>query len=203
MLKVGLTGNIASGKSAVAGVWRSLGAAVVEADELARRAVEPGTEALAAIVGRWGREMLDESGSLDRAALREIVFRDPSERGRLEQIVHPAVQRLRAEAFRAAEAADRRIVVADIPLLFEVGMENEFDVVVLVDAPDDLRLERLVSSRGLAADEARRMMDAQLPSARKRARADVVIDNAGTLEELESRSRQVWSKLLRRAEAGG
>lgn len=203
MLKVGLTGNIASGKSTVARVWRSQGAEVVEADELARRAVEPGTEALAAIVGRWGPGMLDESGELDRAALREIVFRDPEERARLEQIVHPAVQRLRAEAFRAAEAAGRRIVVADIPLLFEVGMEDEFDLVVLVDAPEDVRLERIVSARGLTADEARSMMDAQMPSERKRAHADVVIDNTGTMEELEARAARVWDELLRWGEADG
>lgn len=203
MLKVGLTGNIASGKSTVARVWRSQGAEVVEADELARRAVEPGTEALAAIVGRWGPGMLDESGELDRAALREIVFRDPEERARLEQIVHPAVQRLRAEAFRAAEAAGWRIVVADIPLLFEVGMEDEFDLVVLVDAPEDVRLERIVSARGLTADEARSMMDAQMPSERKRAHADVVIDNTGTMEELEARAARVWDELLRWGEADG
>lgn len=203
MLKVGLTGNIASGKSTVARVWRELGAEVVEADELARRAVEPGTEALAAIVGRWGAEMLDAAGELDRAALREIVFRDPEERARLEQIVHPAVQRLRAEAFDAADAAGRRVVVADIPLLYEVGMEDDFDLVVLVDAPDEVRLGRIVSSRGLTADEGRRMMDAQMPADRKRAHADIVIDNAGTMEELELRAREVWSRLLRRAEEDG
>lgn len=202
MLKVGLTGNIASGKSTVADVWRALGAHVVEADDLARRAVEPGTEALEAIRRRWGTAVIGGDGRLDRAALRDIVFRDPLERQRLEQIVHPAVRRLRDQAFRAAEASGERLVVADVPLLYEVGMEREFDVVVLVDAPEDVRQERLVRHRGLNAAEARRMIDAQMPSDRKRAHADVVISNDGALEELHARARTVWGDLLRKAEAG-
>lgn len=202
MLKVGLTGNIASGKSTVTDVWRELGAHVVEADDLARRAVEPGTEALEAIRRRWGDAVIGDDGRLDRAALRDIVFRDPLERQRLEQIVHPAVRRLRDEAFRAAEASGERLMVADIPLLYEVGMERQFDAVVLVDAPEDVRLERLVRDRGLDAAEARRMIDAQMPSDRKRAHADVVISNDGTVEELHARARAVWGDLLRKAEAG-
>lgn len=202
MLKVGLTGNIASGKSTVTDVWRELGAYVVEADDLARRAVEPGTEALEAIRRRWGDAVMGDDGRLDRAALRDIVFRDPLERQRLEQIVHPAVRRLRDEAFRAADASGERLMVADIPLLYEVGMERQFDAVVLVDAPEDVRLERLVRDRGLDAAEARRMIDAQMPSDRKRAHADVVISNDGTVEELHARARAVWGDLLRKAEAG-
>lgn len=203
MLKVALTGNIASGKSTVAGVWRGMGARVVEADDLARRAVEPGTQALEAIASRWGRHLLRDDGRLDRAALRRIVFRDSDERARLEQIVHPEVKRLRAEELAAAEAGGAPIVVADIPLLFEVGMEREFDLVVLVDAPEEVRLDRLVKDRGLERGEARRMIEAQMPSTRKRAHAHVVIDNIDTVAELEARAREVWSELRRRAGESG
>lgn len=203
MLKVGLTGNIAAGKSSVADVWRDLGATIVDADELARRAVEPGTPALAAIAAEWGTWVLDEGGALDRAALRQIVFADPEARARLEGIVHPAVAALRDAGYREAAARGERLVVADIPLLFEVGMADEFDVVVLVDAPEEVRQQRLVADRGLDADEARRMIAAQMPSELKRARADVVIPNTGTRGDLQDRARDVWRDLVKRAEARG
>jgi dephospho-CoA kinase len=203
MLKVGLTGNIAAGKSAVADVWRSMGATVVDADELSRRAVEPGTPAHDAIAREWGPWVLEEGGALDRAALRQIVFADPDARARLESIVHPAVAALRDEHFRQAQARGEKIVVADIPLLFEVGMADEFDVVVLVDAPEEVRLARIVADRGLDEDEARRMIAAQMPSELKRARADVVIRNAGTLGDLQDAARDVWRQLERRAGGGG
>jgi dephospho-CoA kinase len=202
MLTIGLTGNIGSGKSSVARVWKALGATVVEADELARRAVAPGTPGLARVVERWGEDVLRPDGSLDRAALRDVVFRDEGERRRLERIVHPEVNRLRGEAFGEAERRGESLVVADIPLLFEVGGEGDFDVVVLVDAPKEVRLERLVRDRGLDADEARRMIDAQMPAERKRGEADIVIENAGSLAELDERARIVWEKLLARARAG-
>jgi dephospho-CoA kinase len=201
MLKVGLTGNIAAGKSSVVGVWRSLGATVVDADELARRAVEPGTPGLARIVEAWGPALLDAEGALDRAALRRIVFEDPEARARLEEIVHPAVYALRAEENRLAEERGERLVVADIPLLFEVGMADEFDVVVLVDAPEEERLRRLVEDRALDPEEAVRMIDAQMPAELKRARADLVIENAGSPAELEARAREAWVELAQRAEA--
>lgn len=199
MLKVGLTGNIAAGKSTVAAAWRRLGATVVDADELARRAVERGTPALAAIHAEWGDAVLEADGALDRAALRRIVFDDPEARERLEGIVHPAVSALREEAYREAEARGERVVVADIPLLFEVGLAGEFDVVVLVDAPEETRLIRLVGDRGLEPDEARRMIAAQMPSALKRARADFVIENTGSVPEVERRAAEVWEALTRRA----
>ena len=203
MLKVGLTGNIAAGKSAVADVWRSMGATVVDADELARRAVEPGTPALAAIAREWGAWVLEEGGALDRAALRQIVFADPEARARLEAIVHPAVAALRDEHYRAARERGEPLDVADIPLLFEVGMADEFDVVVLVDAPEEVRLARILEDRGLPEDEARRMMAAQMPSELKRARADLVIPNAGTLGDLQDAARDVWRQLVRRANGDG
>jgi dephospho-CoA kinase len=203
MLKVGLTGNIAAGKSSVVQVWRALGATVVDADELARRAVEPGTPGLARIVEAWGPEVLDAEGELDRAALRRIVFADPEARARLEEIVHPAVQALRGDEYHRAEASGARLVVADIPLLFEVGMADEFDVVVLVDAPEEERLRRLVEDRALDPEEAVRMIDAQMPAELKRARADLVIENGGSVEELDARARDAWAELARRAEAAG
>ena len=200
MLKVGLTGNIASGKSAVAEVWRSLGANVVDADELARRAVEPGSEGLRRIVERWGERVLDPSGALDRAALRDIVFRDPEARAELEAIIHPRVAALRDEEVAAVERAGERIVVADIPLLFEVGLDDEFDLVVLVDASPSLRRERIVRQRGLSPAEAERMIAAQMPSHDKRPRADIIIDNDASLDELRSRAREVWERIRTRAD---
>jgi dephospho-CoA kinase len=199
MLKVGLTGNIAAGKSTVADAWRSLGATVVDADELSRRAVDPGTAAFSAIAAEWGERVMEPDGGLDRAALRAIVFADPAARERLEQIVHPAVAGLRDAFYRDAEARGERIVVADIPLLFEVGLVDEFDVVVLVDAPEETRLARLVGDRGLDPQEAQRMMSAQMSPALKRARADYVIENAGSLAGVRRRAHEVWEELERRA----
>jgi dephospho-CoA kinase len=196
MLKVALTGNIASGKSSVARVWRAAGVAVVEADELARLAVVPGSDALRRIADRWGPGILLPSGELDRAALRDVVFRDPVERRALEEIVHPEVERLRAKAFARAARDGANLLVADIPLLFEVGLENDFDVVVLVDSPESIRLERLVSDRGLPEAEARRMIEAQIPTERKRDAADFVIENTGTITDLEARAKEVWAELL-------
>lgn len=202
MLKVGLTGNVGAGKSTVARVWRGLGATVIDADELARRAVEPGTPALAEIAEAWGPGVLAPDGSLDRAALRAIVFADPAARARLEAIVHPAVGALRDEAYREAEARGERVVAAEIPLLFEVGLADEFDVVVLVDAPEAVRQVRLVGDRGLEPEEARRMIAAQIPSELKHARADVVIENTGTVADLERHAREAWEELERRAASG-
>lgn len=201
MLTVALTGNIASGKSEVAKVWRGLGARLVDADDLSRRAVEPGTPGLRAIVERWGPEMLAPDGTLDRAALRDIVFRDSKAREELEAIVHPRVRTLRDEAFAAARAEGAPLIVADIPLLFETGLEAEFDVVVLVDAPESVRRARLVDLRGLDADEATRMIAAQMPAEEKRSRAGIVIENTGTLEDLRVRATAVWRGLQARAEA--
>ena len=148
MLLVGLTGNIASGKSTVARLLAERGATIIDADDLARRAVEPGSPALKAIVTRWGPQILLPDGALDRGALRHIVFNDPDALVALNRIVHPEVERLRAAA--VAEARDRgdRIVVCDIPLLFEKKMVDEFNMVLLVDAPRSLRLERVVHRAG-------------------------------------------------------
>lgn len=202
MLRVGLTGNIASGKSTVARVWARHGARIIDADILARRAVEPGSPGLQQVVAAFGQGVLDRGGGLDRAALREVVFRDPVARARLEAIVHPEVARLRAEAEAEAEAAGAYVVVNDIPLLFEAGLQDDFDLIVLVDAPEGIRLARLVGERGLDMGEARRMIEAQLPAEAKRERADILIENEGTMPELEARAEDAWREIERRAAHG-
>jgi dephospho-CoA kinase len=199
MLHVALTGNIASGKSTVATLLAAHGATIIDADELARAAVAPGTPGLEAVVERFGSGVLAHDGSLDRAALRARVFRDAVARDALNAIVHPAVRRLRDEAVAAAHARGDRIVVSDIPLLFEVGLEHAFDAVILVDAPEPVRLARIVRDRGLGAGEAQAMIDAQWPSARKRTGATWVIDNSGDRDALAAEVQALWTQLEARA----
>lgn len=203
-LRVGLTGNIASGKTTVARVWERLGAAVISADELSRRAVEPGTAALRQIVETFGTGCLDADGRLDRSRLRELVFRDEDARRRLEAIVHPHVASLRKEAESEAVAGGAPVIVHEIPLLFEVGLQDEFDAIVVVDAPADERERRLARDRGLDRAEARRMIASQVPIEEKRCRADLVIDNVGSPEALEASAEAAWRRLLElRAQRGG
>ena len=203
MLRVGLTGNVASGKSSVADVWRRAGALVIDADALAREAVAPGSPALDAIRVRFGDQVFDETGALDRAALRRTVFADPAERAALESIVHPEVARLRAFADADARSAGARWIVHEIPLLFEKELDREMDVVVVVHAPDDVRLERLITKRGLTESEARAVMDAQMSADAKRARADVVIENDSTAGALEQRALEVFRQIVGRAGGTG
>ena len=199
MFIVGLTGNIASGKSSVARLFAAWGAPVIDADVLAREAVAPGSEGLRAIVARWGGGVLAADGSLDRAALRRIVFADPNERAALDAIVHPEVGRRRSGAIAAARARGERLVVCDIPLLFEAHLAGIVDGIVLVDAPREERLERLIRDRQLTAAEASAMMDAQWPAEPKRTKADWVIDNDGSPADLETRARAVLEALRARA----
>lgn len=195
VLHIGLTGNIASGKSTVANFLRKRGAELIDADVLSRQAVLPGTPALDRITDRWGNEVLYPDGTLDRAALRSRVFSDHDELEALNQIVHPEVKRLREKELADARERGERMVVSDIPLLFERGLADEFDIVILVDAPRPLRLERLVRDRGLHETEAMQMIAAQMPAELKRARADYVIENDGTVEELEKRVDELWRQL--------
>ena len=201
MLLVGLTGNIASGKSTVARMLAERGATIIDADVLARRVVQVGTPAHSAIVERWGRAVLAPDGVIDRAALRERVFADHSELEELNAIVHPEVARLREELVAEARARGDRIVICDIPLLFERHLAGEFDRIVLVDAPRPTRLERLVRDRRLREDEAMNMITAQMPAELKRARADYVIDNDATRSALQRRVDDVWGSLMRDAAA--
>lgn len=199
MLLVGLTGNIGSGKSTVARLLSEHGATIIDADVLARRAVDPGSAALDAITGRWGTSVLAPDGSLDRAALRRIVFTDRDELEALNDIVHPEVEALRDRLIADARGRGDRIVVCDIPLLFERGLVDDFDRIVLVDAPREVRLERLTKSRNLTETEAMAMIVAQVPAELKRARADHVIDNTSTVSDLEMRVGEVWEALEREA----
>lgn len=201
MILIGLTGNIASGKSEVARMLAERGATVIDADELAREAVQPETQALRDIVKRWGKDILKSDGSLDRKALRQIVFADQNELDALNRIVHPGVTRLRDREIALAKERGDPIVVCVIPLLFERNLVEEFDAIVLVDAPRPVRLERLVATRGLEETEAMNMIASQMPAELKRARADHCIDNNGSLEDLERDVDALWSS-LQRDEAG-
>lgn len=197
MLVVGLTGNIGSGKSAVARLLEARGVPVIDADLLAREAVAPGTPALAAIAARWGAGVLAANGTLDRAALRKIVFANATEREALDAIVHPAVKALRDEQLAAHRAHGARVVVCDIPLLFETGLDRDVDVTLLVHAPLEQRLARIERDRGLSRVESLEMANAQLPADEKRVRSDYVIDNDGTLETLRTRVNESWTALER------
>jgi dephospho-CoA kinase len=201
VINIALTGNIASGKSTVAGLLARWGATVIDADQLTREVQAPGTPTLAAIAAAFGPTVLRADGALDRARLRAIVLADPARRRDLEAIVHPAVAALRERRAAEAAAGGARIVVSDIPLLFESLDPAAFDAVLLVEAPDAVRLERLRARSGLGANEARALMATQMPSERKRAwrgprgEAAIVIENGGDLAQLEARTRAVWELL--------
>ncbi|WP_026256835.1 dephospho-CoA kinase [Actinopolymorpha alba] len=200
MLRVGLTGGIGSGKSEVARRLASYGAVLIDSDVLAREVVAPGTEGMAAVVEAFGDAVVAADGSLDRAALGRQVFADPAARRRLEAIVHPRV-RARAAEIEAAAAADdpRAVVVHDIPLLVETGRADSFDVVVVVDLPEDLQVERLTKLRRMTPEDARARIAAQAPRERRLAAADVVIDNAGDLAALTGQVRALWRRLAARS----
>ena len=195
MLSVGLTGNIGSGKTAVANLFRQWGGLVIDADELVREIQAPGSPSLDRMARRFGAEVLDADGALDRARLRDIVFADPAALADLNAIIHPAVQARREALLQAARAGGERIVVSDIPLLFEAADPAEFDRIVLVDAPPAVRHSRLVRLRGLTPETADRLIAAQAPTGPKRARSHFIIENDGTVEELERRADEVWRAL--------
>ena len=192
---IGLTGNIASGKTAVSEMLAERGAVIVDADVLAREAVSKGSPALSSITAKWGKDVLDDEGNLDRSSLRHIVFGNQADLDALNEIVHPEVARLRAREIEAARKRGDKHVVCVIPLLFERHLADEFDTIVLVDAPRTLRLERIVRDRGIDEAEAMQMIAAQMPADLKRARADYVIENVGTLEELEAEVNRVWKEI--------
>ena len=200
MLLVGLTGGIGSGKSTVARLLEKRGAVVFDADLLAREAVEPGTPGHAAVVERFGADVLAPGGELDREALASIVFADPAARRDLEQIVHPEVRRLFAEGSEAYRDTDR-VVVFSAPLLVETGMHTAFEVLVVVSATVATQIERLMRQRGMSEPSIRARIDAQAPLEDKAAAADFLVDNEGSLGELESQVEQLWNDLSTRAVA--
>jgi dephospho-CoA kinase len=197
-LHVGLTGNAAAGKSAVAELFRRWGATVIDADAIVRELQAPGAPVLGAIVARFGPGVLTADGALDRPALRARVLADPAALADLNRLVHPAVAERRRALLAEARRRGDRIVVSDIPLLFEADDPSGFDAVVLVDAPAAVRRARL-AARGLAAEEIERLMAAQQPAAAKRARSDFVIENDGDRAALERAAREVWAALRARA----
>jgi dephospho-CoA kinase len=199
MLNVALTGNIAAGKSTVAELFWRWGATLIDADRLVREAQAPGSPVLGAIAQRFGRDVLDASGALDRDALRRQVMGDPDALADLNRIVHPEVHRRREALEREARTRGDRILVSDIPLLFEASDPATFDVIVLVDAPPAIRRARLLADRRLSPQDADRMLAAQAPSGPKRPRSTYVIDNDGDRAALEARAREVWDHLVARA----
>ncbi|GAB3205981.1 dephospho-CoA kinase [Marinactinospora thermotolerans] len=198
MLRVGLTGGIGSGKSEVARRLAERGAVVIDADRIAREVVEPGTDGLAEVVAEFGEGVLTPEGRLDRPRLGEIVFADEDRLARLNAIVHPRVA-ARTEELMAAAPRDA-VVVYDVPLLVENGLADLYDVVVVVDAPVETRIERVVTNRGMPEEQARARVRAQASREQRLAVADLVIDNSGGVAELEERVARVWEELRRRAE---
>jgi dephospho-CoA kinase len=193
---IGLTGGIGSGKSTVAAMLRELGAEVVDADEASHAVYEPGTPGFAAVVREFGDGYVRD-GRIDRKALGDLVFKDAEARRRLNAIVHPLVRDWMAE--RTAEAIDRgaEIVVQDVPLLFENGLETLFASVILVDVPEATQLERLIHwGRGLTPERARAVIASQMPIAAKRPRANHIIDNSGSVEHTRAQVEHLWRKLF-------
>ena len=193
MLKVGLTGGIAAGKSEVSRRLAERGAVIIDADAVAREVVAPGTRGLAEITAAFGPEVLDAGGALDRGRLGEIVFADPGLLAKLNAIVHPLV----AERMLAIERAapPDAVVVHDVPLLAENRLAGQYDVVVVVDAPPQIQLDRLTRQRGMPEDQARERMDAQASRAERLAIADIVVENSGPLAELDRRIDDLWEEL--------
>lgn len=198
MLLVGLTGGIGSGKSTVARLLDRHGAVVIDADQLGREAVATGTEGFRRVVDTFGSEIVRPGGDLDRTALAAIVFRDPERKAALEAIVHPEVARLFAERLEPYRDTDA-VVVYVTPLLVELGLSPAFDVVVVVTASPHLRVSRVASDRGLDPDDVRRRMAAQASDEHRAEVADVLLDNDGTLAELEAQVDRLWPELVTRA----
>jgi len=191
---IGLTGNIATGKSALARMLAGLGAAVIDADQVAHEVMEPGGAAYAAVVDAFGPEILNPGGTIDRRRLGDIVFRDPAALARLEAAVHPAVL---LEVDRRIAAAEAAVVVVEAIKLIEAGMHRAYDVLWVVTAPRSVQIERLVRERGMTCDEAALRVDAQPPQEEKAALADRVLVNDGTLAQLRARVEAAWEQLPR------
>jgi dephospho-CoA kinase len=195
---IGLTGGIASGKSLVAARLAEHGAVHIDADLLARKVVEPGSRALARIADEFGRDVLAVDGSLDRAALGTLIFSDPQRRETLNEITHPAVKALAGELIAEAETHDpSAIVVYDVPLLVEAGVNNDriLDLIVVVHASRETRIRRLVELRGMSRQEAEHRLNSQATDTERLAVADVVIDNDGSLEHTMEQVDRLWRRV--------
>lgn len=203
MIRVGLTGGIGSGKSEVSKRLAARGAAIIDADQAARDVVAPGTQGLEQVVAAFGDGVLAPDGSLNRPKLGEIVFGDQAALGKLNAIVHPLVHQHMADAEERAirDGGDEAVIVHDIPLLAEAGdsRSSGFDLVIVVDVPRETQLERLTGRRGMKAEDAEARMANQATREQRLAIADIVIDNSGTLEDLDKRIDEVWADLRDRA----
>ena len=196
MVLIALTGGIGSGKSTIAQQLENLGAFTVDADQLSRDAVAPGTVGLAAIAQQFGNEVITQDGSLDRAKLGEIVFRDEKARKLLESIVHPEVQRLASEKFQAFREQDAQaVIVYEIPLLVETGALEGWDEIVLADAPAEVRIRRLIDQRGLEEQDARNRVHNQASDAQRRAVATTIIDTSTSFAETKKQVELLWQTL--------
>lgn len=196
MVVAGLTGGIATGKSTVAAVFEEAGARLIDTDRIARAAVRKGAPAHEAIVAHFGAGVLLDDGEIDRRRLAAVIFNDPAEQRALEQIVHPQVRQeidRRIELIR--QQAPEALVIVDIPLLFESGMQSGLDAVIVVYAPEHLQLERLMARDGLAAPEARARIRSQMPIESKKSLATQVIDNSGSLESTRAQTMEVYRRL--------
>jgi dephospho-CoA kinase len=196
MLLVGLTGGIGAGKSTVAAMLEERGARVIDADDLARRAVRGGTTAFDRIVERFGGKIVGADGELDRGALASIVFADPDRRRELERITHPEVARMLQEALEPLRSTDDVVVYAS-PLMVESGMTDACDVVVVVAAPVEEQLRRVGAQREMSESDTRARMAAQASDEERAAAADVILDNGGTIQELEAQVDRLWRDLER------
>jgi dephospho-CoA kinase len=197
MFKVGLTGGIGAGKSEVSRRLAGQGAIVIDADLIAREVVAPGTDGLAEVIGSFGPAVLGPDGALDRTLLGDIVFADPQKLARLNSIVHPRVgARMRALEEAAGPGS---VVVHDVPLIAENGLANAYDLVVVVDVPPRIQLDRLVRLRGMSRDQAQARMAAQASREDRLAIAGIVVDNSGSLAELDRQTGELWAELRRRA----
>jgi len=194
---IGLTGGVGSGKSTVAGILHDLGADIVDADEASHAVYAPGTPGFDAVVHEFGTEYVRD-GQIDRARLGRLVFDDTGARERLNAIVHPLVRDWMAERTREAAARGAKVVIQDVPLLYENGLEDLFSSVVLVYVPEDMQLERLVDGRSIDADRASAMIAAQMPIEEKRRRAHHVIDNSGTREATRRQVEEMWAQMTGR-----
>jgi dephospho-CoA kinase len=200
MYLVGLTGGIASGKSYVASLLRVLGAGIVDADEVAREVVVPGSLGLDQVVAAFGEEILLPSGELDRSKLGKIVFEDPKKRIQLEGILHPLIK-IRTTKLISEQISD--VVVYAVPLLVEANVDYPFDSIITVEAGIDNQVSRLIKSRSMAEGEARARVAAQTNSAGRKARADFVIDSSGTKQQTKQQVELLWTQLIEAAKAKG
>lgn len=199
MIVAGLTGGICSGKSTVTAMFRGLGATVIDADQVAHELVEPDQPLFEAVASAFGREVVGTDGRIDRGRLGAIVFADPKARRRLEELLHPAIIRECERRMRQAELSGAAVCLVDAALLIESGWHSRCDAVILVEASETVRLDRLIRSRGLSRDDAILRIRSQLPQQEKRRHAHYIIENDGPLQETARQVQAVWEQLCAKA----